>query len=159
MTLDLVKPALAGAVGTTGMTLFSIVTSERKKHQFREHELLSELLKITPLSKNSHASMGWIGHFITEIIFNTINQNVLKAMKKRPDILNGLILGAVNGLVGIAIWKMIFELHPSPPKINLTRYLSHLMLAHLVFAVLSNVSTKGLVEKSPETLNAYKPLK
>lgn len=153
MNLDLVKPALTGVFGTAGMTMFSEVTTQKKNHQFREHEILSELLKVAHLKKNNRLALGWAGHFMTGMVFNIINQRILKAITLKPSILNGLLFGAANGLVGIAIWKVIFELHPSPPKINLPRYLGHLMLAHLVFAVLSNISMNGMAEESLKTSN------
>lgn len=152
MKVELIKPALLGALGTTGMTLFSILTSEKKNQQFREHEILSLLMKPLPISKTNRVALGLIGHYLTGMGFNTVNQAFLKRIKKKPTFLNGLLLGAANGVVGIAIWSVIFKLHPNPPDINLRRYLGHLMLAHLVFGASSNLTMKGV---SKNTSHAF----
>lgn len=155
MNTDLVKPALSGAIGTTCMTLFSIITSEKKKRQFREYEILTMLLKEFPVSKSNRVALGWIAHYLTGIAFNVANQKLLKLLKTKPTLLNGILLGVANGIIGIVIWKTIFKIHPSPPAISLNRYLPHLMLAHLIFGAFSNVSMRGSVEGSPKTLKAY----
>lgn len=143
MNSHVLKSAASSIPGTTGMTVFSILTSQKKHQQFREHEILSALLKIFPLNERTRNTLAWTGHYGMGMAFNVINQQLLKKLKGSPTFLNGLLLGAVNGAIGITIWKIIFELHPSPPKINLNRYLAHLMIAHLVFAGLSNVSMKS----------------
>lgn len=143
MNSHVLKSAASSIPGTTGMTVFSILTSQKKHQQFREHEILSALLKIFPLNERTRNALAWTGHYGMGMAFNVINQQLLKKLKGSPTFLNGLLLGAVNGAIGITIWKIIFELHPSPPKINLNRYLAHLMIAHLVFAGLSNVSMKS----------------
>lgn len=144
MNNNLAKSAISGVMGTTFMTLFSIITSEKKNRQFREHEILSMLLKAFPVEKSNRVAIGWIAHYMTGVAFNTVNQSILRKLEKSPTFFNGLLLGAVNGTIGIAIWKTIFELHPNPPKISLNRYLAHLMLAHLVFASMANVTMKGV---------------
>ena len=152
MNVDLVKPSLSGAIGTTCMTLFSVMSSEKKHRQFKEHEILAILLKPLPLSKNKRLALAWLGHYAVGIGFNTLNQTLLKSLRKKPGFFNGLLLGAANGLIGIAIWKTIFALHPKPPKINLNRYLAHLMLAHLVFGAFSNISIKGISKNTSNEL-------
>lgn len=152
MNNNLAKSAISGVTGTTFMTLFSIITSEKKNRQFREHEILSMLLKIFPLQKSNRVAIGWIAHYLTGVAFNTVNQNILAKLQKSPTFLNGLLLGALNGTIGIAVWKTIFMIHPNPPKISLNRYLAHLMLAHLVFASMANVTMKGISHKQTKEL-------
>lgn len=153
MTNDLVKSALTGVIGTSFMTLFSIITSEKKNRQFKEPEILGMLLKNLPINKGNRIAIGWIAHYLTGVAFNVVNQNILKKLHSSPTFFNGLLLGAVNGAVGVAIWKAIFEAHPNPPKISMNRYLAHLMLAHLIFAALSNVSMKKVTDQSEYTGN------
>lgn len=148
MNNDLLKSAVSGVIGTTFMSLFSVLTSETKKEQFKEHQILSDLLKKVPLNKNNRLALGWIAHYLTGVSFNMANQAILNKLKTSPTFFNGLLLGALNGAVGIAIWKAVFEAHPSPPNINLKKYLAHLVLAHLVFASLANVSMKSVTKKS-----------
>jgi len=153
MNNDLVKSALTGVIGTSVMSLFSIITSENKNKQFKEHEILSMLLKSFPLNKSNRVALGWILHYATGMSFSILNQKILKKLETSPTFFNGVLLGAVNGTIGIAIWKAIFEIHPSPPNINLKRYLAHLMIAHIVFAALSNVTMKGVSKKPTPQLS------
>ncbi|HEX2935484.1 MAG TPA: hypothetical protein VHO72_09045, partial [Bacteroidales bacterium] len=139
MNNNLAKSAFSGVIGTTFMTLFSIFASEKRGRQFREPEILSMLLKDLPINKSKRIIIGWIAHYMVSVSFNMVNQKLLDKLQKSPTFLNGVLLGAVNGAVGLAIWKAIFEAHPSPPKIGLNRYLAHLFLAHLIFASLANV--------------------
>lgn len=146
MNITIAKPAISGAIGTSFMTIFSALVSEKKNRQFREHKILKELLKIFPLENRNRSALAWVGHYTMGMAFNVINQYSLKKIKTPPTILNGILLGAINGIIGISIWKIIFAIHPSPPKIELNRYLAHLMLAHLVFATFSNISS-NVVQK------------
>jgi hypothetical protein len=152
MNNNLAKSAISGVMGTTFMTLFSIITSEKKNRQFREHEILSMLLKTFPIQKSNRVALGWLAHYMTGVAFNTINQYVLRKLQKTPTFFNGLMLGAANGAIGIAVWKTIFEIHPNPPKISLNRYLAHLMLAHLVFASMANVTMKRVTQAPTKEL-------
>jgi hypothetical protein len=152
MTSLLAKSAASSIMGTTGMTIFSILSSQKKNQQFREHEILAALLKILPINSRHRMALAWAGHYGMGMAFNMVNQLLLKKLKSSPTLLNGLLLGAANGVIGVTVWKTIFELHPSPPKINVNHYLSHLMLAHLVFAALSNVSMKSADKLSNKAL-------
>lgn len=154
MSAELLKPALSGAIGTTFMTVFSSLVSEKKKRQFREHELLSDLLNVFPIEKNNRIRLALAGHYSTGMAFNIANQWILRKMKAKPTLLNGILLGALNGAIGIAVWKTIFEIHPSPPKISLKRHLAHLLLAHLIFGTLSNAGMRILEQKSKTNYTA-----
>ena len=153
MNNDLVKSAISSVIGTTFMTIFSIVTSEKKDRQFREPEILSKLLEVFPLNKSNRVALGWIAHYLTGMTFNMANQAILNKLKTSPTFFNGLLLGGFNGAIGVAIWKAIFEAHPSPPRISLNRYLAHLMFAHLIFAALANVSMKGVNKVSTKEIS------
>ncbi|NJO69152.1 MAG: hypothetical protein HC830_07610 [Bacteroidetes bacterium] len=94
---------------------------------------------------------AWAAHYSMGMAFGIANQIILRKTKANPTLLNGLLVGALNGAIGITVWKAIFEIHPSPPEINLKRHLGHLMLAHLVFAVLSNAGMRILDPKTNYT--------
>lgn len=63
----------AGIAGTSCMTLFSYITSEKKNRNFKEPKLLDKLInRLTSLDKTSTIVAGWVTHYTIGIIFATI---------------------------------------------------------------------------------------
>ncbi|MEO5572714.1 MAG: hypothetical protein ABIT08_06975 [Bacteroidia bacterium] len=130
--------------GTSAMTLFSYLVSESKNKNFREPEILSQLIKRLPIqnSKTSADISGWCAHYTVGIIFVALYHELWKETKIKPSITSGITLGALSGLVGIGTWQGIFGMHPNPPSKNLKKYFKHLMIAHMVFGAFSAISYK-----------------
>ena len=137
MTHPITKIVAGATAGTAAMTAFSYVASDTKNKEFREPEVLRMLVKrlFPDVSERQGQVAGWLLHYGAGIFFTTLYHQLGKNGKQRPSILNGLLLGGVNGLLGVAIWKAAFALHPRPPKISEKNYFGHLLLAHLVFGV------------------------
>ena len=47
---------------------------------------------------------------------------------------NALLFGGMAGLLGIIGWRVVFAIHPQPPKINLYEYLTVIWMGHIVFS-------------------------
>lgn len=107
------KILFAGIVGTSAMTLFSYLVSERKNKNFREPELLGQLIERLPIkSSNQSAQLaGWGIHYAIGISFMACYSEIWKQTDIRPSLSSGALLGAVNGLVGVSGWKLMFEAH------------------------------------------------
>jgi hypothetical protein len=144
MNDNLIKSAVSDIIGSTFMSLFSELITEKKQEQFKQHHILSHLIRKMPLNQDNRLAVGWIAHYLTGVSFNVANQTIINKLRTSPTFFNGLLLGALNGSAGIAIWKAAYEPHPSSPNIRLNKYLAHLVLAHLIFASLANVSMKGI---------------
>lgn len=135
--------AISGSIGTSGMTAYSVFASHNTQQQFKEHEILSELIKpITPFNKTLRDTIGWIGHYGMGIIFAYANLKYQQKRHLNPTLSRGALLGIVNGMIGITIWRIIFRLHPNPPDIHLRKYLMHLIFAHIVFGISTNLAAK-----------------
>lgn len=133
-----IRKIVAGATtGTAAMTAFSYIATDAENKEFREPEVLRMLVKrlFPEVSETQGKVAGWALHFGAGIFFTTIYHQLWKNGKQRPSLINGLLLGGINGLVGVAIWKAAFALHPKPPKIFEKNYFGHLLLAHLVFGL------------------------
>ncbi|QJD96853.1 DUF2938 domain-containing protein [Mucilaginibacter robiniae] len=130
-----VSKIVAGSiVGTSFMTLFSHLVSEKSGKQFNEAEILSELLnRLTPLTKQQARWLGWSSHYLVGVIFATLYAQYLKKAGKHPTITNGAVFGALSGLGGAWVWKMVFKMHPNPPGVDLKNFYKQLVLAHVVF--------------------------
>jgi uncharacterized membrane protein YsdA (DUF1294 family) len=125
----------SGLVGTSLMTWFSYQVSQHKEQQFREPVLLSTLidrLRNDPEAGTSNLK-GWLIHYGIGTLFSTAYHQLWQKTNMKPTLKNGLWLGSLSGLIGIAAWKMVFHLHPKPPRIDFKRYYAHLLLAHAIF--------------------------
>ena len=130
----ILKVVIAALVATSLMTLFSYAYSAVRKQQFRETELLNHLLArlhwIDP-SAGVHHWAGWCIHYLIGLFFVAIYYwtGIVH------DFSDYVIAGALAGMVGVAGWKVIFALHPSPPSIPFKEYYLQLIAAHMVFGI------------------------
>lgn len=133
--MDILQIICGALAGTSLMTLFSYAVSREKSKQFREPQLLNELvsrakIQIKPLKSSS---VGWVLHYSTGLIFATGYYYFWELSGVDSSLLSGAMIGIVNGVVGIAIWMIAFSVHSNPPDINLKDYYWHLELAHIIF--------------------------
>lgn len=137
--------AKATIVGTSAMTLFSYLISEKKEENFREPLVLADLIsRLFPSMRKSDAALeGWGLHYFAGLMFCYGYHKYWKNNKVKPGVLSGSLLGAVSGGVGILVWKAVFKLHPNPPSKNLKKYFGHLMLAHVVFGAFAGMAYKS----------------
>jgi len=132
---------IAGTTGTTFMTIFSYLVSETKDKNHKEPDLLGKLVQdLTPKLKEKYsAAAGWTIHYITGLVFAACLINEWEKDGHKATLISGLVLGALSGVAGAAIWKMIFQSHPAPPSIDYKSYYKHLVLAHAVFGVFTAI--------------------
>lgn len=140
------KILFSAFMGTSAMTLFSYLLSESENKNLREPEILGQLIHRLPneVSKKSAINKGWVAHYSIGFFFVTLYHQLWKREHIQPSIASGTLLGTASGIVGVGVWKTIFEVHPSPPAKDLKFYLSHLIVAHAVFGVFSAISYKFL---------------
>lgn len=125
----------AGIAGTTAMTIFSYGVSKHKQKNFKEPELLGEMVhNAVPESKTPQTqAAGWAAHYAVGVLFAAGYSVILNNTPIKPTFINGAILGGISGLPAVASWDTGFTIHPDPPKTNLKKYYAHLLLAHMVF--------------------------
>jgi hypothetical protein len=125
----------AGLVGTSAMTIFSYLVSEKKDKNFKEPELLGKMVNrlIPGMDKEGSEAAGWAMHYAVGIFFAALYYSILKKAGSNPAMIKGLLYGGITGLPAIIVWHSVFKAHPSPPKIPYGKYYKHLLLAHLVF--------------------------
>lgn len=133
--MNILQIILGALAGSSLMTLFSYTVSRERDKQFREPEIINELIsraqvKITPLKSSP---LGWILHYLTGAVFTLGYYLFWKLTVFDPSLISGAILGAVNGVLGISVWIACFAMHSNPPDINLKDYYRHLMIAHIIF--------------------------
>lgn len=142
--MDIAKTLSASIGGTSLMSLFSYMISDTKHKNFREPEILGELLSrvIPEINKKQADLAGWALHYGAGTVFTAIYDQIWEKTSIKPDIKSGAILGALSGLAGIAIWRATIAMHPNPPIKNYSSYYKHLLLAHILFGIAAAESYK-----------------
>lgn len=129
---------LSGIIATSLMTFFSYLMSRFTHSQFREPQLLNELinrsasLSIEPGKRNA---TGWIIHYSIGFLFVFIFNYIWDNTQLKPSIITGALLGFIFGFIGISGWKIMFTLNPEPPEIAYKQFYFQLIIAHIVFGI------------------------
>jgi hypothetical protein len=148
--MNIPKIFIAGITGTSLMTVFSYQVSQDKKEQFREplllHKLISRLLP--PKYQYNPTVDGWTLHYSVGLMFNVVYDALWQRMKSKPSLANGMLTGAISGLIGASIWKIILKLPPNPPAVDVRKYYYHLVAAHIVFGVFSAMGYRAVPERN-----------
>jgi len=152
--MDIAKTLSASIGGTSLMSLFSYLISDSKNKNFKEPEILGELIKriIPDLNEKQADLAGWALHFGAGTMFTTIYDQIWEKTSIKPDIKSGAIMGAISGLIGIAVWRATIAMHPKPPIKDYHSYYKHLMLAHVLFGIAAAESYKHTKSVSVEEL-------
>ncbi|WP_342645909.1 hypothetical protein [Mucilaginibacter sp. CSA2-8R] len=139
---------VASLAGTTLMTAFSELMSKVKGSNYNEAEILGKLLnRITPLSKSQARLAGWLAHYGAGVVFAAMYQLYLKQTNTKANATSGLAYGLLSGLAGVGIWKTTFKAHPNPPGVDLKTYYPQLVLAHVIFGLVTAAAYKTINTK------------
>lgn len=136
--MEIMRILVSGLVATSLMTAFSYIAANIRNKEFREPELLNQLLSKSSffrleLSKKSMA--GWILHYLIGWIFVVIFELFWDLNLVPFSILWGGILGFIAGIIGIIGWKIFFAISSDPPKITWSEYYVQLVVAHIIFGL------------------------
>lgn len=130
----------AGVSGTSCMTLFSYITSEKKNKNFKEPKLLGKLInRLFSINKTSSIAAGWVAHYTTGIVFATLYSGILKKTKLNNTISAGIVTGGLSGIVAVAVWHTVLKLHPVRPHVKLKNYYGHLIVTHILFGAVTMI--------------------
>ena len=144
--INVLHSLLSGVAGTTAMTAFSYLVSEKQGRYFKEPEILNDLIyRLFKVDKNVGGRLpGFITHYATGTLFSMVYHLLPKEKEVLRELGKGMLLGLGFGLVGVGIWNAVFKLHPNPPSIHLRDYLGHLIVAHAIFGETLAVTTAVL---------------
>ena len=120
------------------MTAFSYYLSYIRKKQFREPELLNELLvraRMMKFTASKNHPAGWIIHYLVGVVFVIIYQLIAAVTALTPDILFYSLGGLISGFIGVAIWHVTLSLHPNSPALDLKEFYFQLVIAHIIFGL------------------------
>ena len=130
---------MAAVTGTTLMTSYSYALSSIKDRNFREPELLGNMLwKLAPaINKKPAWITGWLLHYTIGVVFTTIYNRLVKKYRPGPSVKSQIVIGLITGLAAIAGWHITKGIHPDPPNINYKKFYGQLLIAHIIFAIVA----------------------
>lgn len=138
----------AGITGTTAFTAFSYFISDKQNKNYKEPELLGNMIDTTSTIDSSTAeATGWGIHYLTGIAFASTYALMIQGLGTKQTLKNGIIAGGISGLIAIAWWKATLNRHPAPPRKPSANYLSHLFAGHIIFGAASFI-TYNLLNKN-----------
>jgi len=123
-------------VSTTLMTAFSYYFSWLRNKQFKEPEILNELLWRLRLIKGSGGKnhpAGWTIHYVVGFIFVIAYHIFWNKTEYEPTFGTSILLGALSGVIGVVGWRITFGTHPDPPTLDFKEYYVQLLIAHIIF--------------------------
>jgi hypothetical protein len=141
--MEFKKVLSSGILGTSAMTIFSYLISQLMSENFREPEIMSFLFKnlsITFLQYGTFLGyLAWTFHYIIGFSFVFIYVKLWDNNKVKPNLISGIFLGAITGIVGIIGWYITIKIHPNPPIVNLKNFFILLFFAHIVFGIFAMI--------------------
>ncbi len=120
------------------MTLFSSLWSHLANKQFREPNLLAEILTKDPISPPEEASqkaMGWTIHITLGLCFVFIYEILWESLDVQRNIFWALLFGICMGMVGIAGWWLLFRLKSYSANFDYKQFYIHIFFAHIIFSL------------------------
>ena len=130
------------------MTLYSYMKAKKENQQYVEPVMINRLIdnskNLPPLEHEESHLAGWGLHYATGIGFVTIYWLIGKKVLTRPTVPKIITVGALSGLIGIVVWKMIFAQHERPPHNYRYGYYRQLFVAHIIFALFALTTYKNL---------------
>lgn len=125
---------LAWIVATTCMTGFSYLFSTLLNENFKEPQLLADLLGEI-FSTKLPVWVGWITHYLTGILFLGMLLGAYAVTEVRISVYWGILFGCVLGGIGILMWKALYQLANSEPPTHKHLFHLQLIVAHIFFGM------------------------
>ncbi len=129
---------LAGIIGTIAMTAFMYMFSAITNKDTKVLQILGSMVTGTTREYSKEAIVaGTLGHFSVGVLFSFAYFLLWNWGVFQINLTDSIILGAISGIVAMAVWKGYFWLHQHPPRVHLGYYLIALFIAHIIFGMVT----------------------
>ncbi len=132
---------ITGILATALMTVFMYLVTFLTRRPYKVVKILGTILTFQTTEerglsdKPSAIIIGIIAHYFVGILFAYVFFNFIKENALDPKLAYALVFGLGAGVLGILVWKIIYILHPYPPRIPLREYFVNLMIGHFLFGL------------------------
>ncbi|MFI8378199.1 hypothetical protein [Leeuwenhoekiella sp. NPDC079379] len=127
--MNIISILIISGISTLAMTAFSyLLTLLVKKNLIEPYWLNVVLFQ----SKTTFRPLGWILHYMTGIGFLYLQLFILKFLPEN-SLANGLLIGIIEGILGIFMWHTLFKILFKPDELKLSWYYLNLLGVHIVF--------------------------
>ncbi|MFP9100193.1 hypothetical protein ACLI09_14170 [Flavobacterium sp. RHBU_24] len=142
------KIVVAGIVGTTFMTLYSYLKARKEHQEYVEPVMINKLIdnsaNLPEIDDNHSNASGYMLHYATGIGFMAAYYLLWEKALVKPTFFKVLVLGALSGAFGIAVWKFMFAHHNNAPSNYRRGYYRQLFIAHIIFTLFAVPTYKAL---------------
>ena len=128
--MDFASVLLTTFISTVLMTAFSYVITLIFQINLVEPYWLNRVLF---KGKQNFKPVAWILHFITGIGFLYLLLFLLQFLDNN-FLIHDYIIGMIEGIIGIAMWQLLFSIKFKPATLKKRWYYFNLLGAHLVFS-------------------------
>jgi H+/Cl- antiporter ClcA len=133
------KIILSGLFGTLAMTLFVNLVAAIFKKPLHAVKILSRMLQRgdntdSRQKKYIKYAIASVVHYSIGVGFAYVFSFLLQQQVIELKLSHAILFGSLAGLTGILGWRIVFAIHPNPPKLELSHYLLVIWLGHLIFA-------------------------
>lgn len=124
-------------LATLLMTAFSYICAMLTGNNFREPELLNQLINtsVIPAKPGKNSVLGWLLHLFIGFVFGVMMFLVWEFFDLSSYLIFGIMAGIIAGIIGILGWQLMFYLNPQPPDIDLNKFYTQLIVAHVIFSL------------------------
>lgn len=151
--MKLLMVGMAGIVATAVMTLLMYGMTYLTNYQLKVVKILGTMLTDQTGPKGTLSDypavivIGTFAHYAVGIFFAVCYYCLWQSGIGRPTPGSGAVFGFVSGLIAILVWRTFFWVHPRPPKtVPLSPYSIALLLTHIIFGMMVNVTYTTLVQ-------------
>lgn len=131
---------ISGIAGTLAMTLFIEFICLLTHKPFHVIRILAYMIPFgrSVVSTNARRMIYVAAveiHYAIGVLFTFCFKQCIQSNLMEFTFSNALLFGALAGFVGIIGWRIVFAVHPEPPKIRLSQYLTVIWIGHIVFSI------------------------
>lgn len=139
-TLKVGPAIIAGLIGTAVMTMLMYIAPLMG---LPEMDIVRLLGSMFTADATAVLVLGVIIHFMMGAIFGLIYAWLWTKIGK-PDVLWGLIFGAVHGVIAVAMMPIISSIHPRTTIAVTALFAMGLIIGHIVFGIVDALVYRAL---------------
>jgi hypothetical protein len=140
----LIQLSGASIVATSAMTVFSYSLSRLCRQDYREPELLAQILEKegSARAKKKNKQLGWLAHYTMGILWSSVYE--VQQFKGSTKAVKTALLGTGSGLVAAVIWRLMIGRHPRMLRKTKPSFYAQLVPAHIVYALVLEICETAL---------------